>query len=101
MMMQELKFSRLGYFSRSNAVSLIDAIRKTVNAIARCMDPVAVCALLLPGATAPIVGETIPTAIPDKDFDADITIKLGDESVLPHRVAPSHFDSMVIGNCTR
>jgi glyoxylase-like metal-dependent hydrolase (beta-lactamase superfamily II) len=47
-------------------------------------------------AMEPIVGEKIPTALPDRVFDKDMTITLGGESVLLHRVAPSHSDSMVM-----
>ena len=44
----------------------------------------------------PIVGEKIPTALPNKVFDTDMTISLGGETVLLHRVAPSHSDSMIM-----
>lgn len=47
-------------------------------------------------AIEPIVGEKIPTAIPDRVFDKDMTITLGGETVLLHRVAPSHSDSMIM-----
>ena len=47
-------------------------------------------------AVEPIVGEKIPTAVPDKVFDKDMTITLGGETVLLHRVAPSHSDSMIM-----
>jgi glyoxylase-like metal-dependent hydrolase (beta-lactamase superfamily II) len=47
-------------------------------------------------AIEPIVGEKIPTAIPDRVFDEDMTITLGGETVQLHRVAPSHSDSMVM-----
>lgn len=47
-------------------------------------------------AMEPIVGEKIPTALPDRVFDKDMTITLGGESVLLHRVAPSHSDSMIM-----
>ena len=47
-------------------------------------------------AVEPIIGEKIPTAIPDRVFDKDMTITLGGESVQLHRVAPSHSDSMII-----
>jgi glyoxylase-like metal-dependent hydrolase (beta-lactamase superfamily II) len=47
-------------------------------------------------AIEPIVGEKIPTAIPDRVFDTDMTINLGGETVKLHRVAPSHSDSMVM-----
>jgi glyoxylase-like metal-dependent hydrolase (beta-lactamase superfamily II) len=47
-------------------------------------------------AIEPIVGEKIPTALPDRVFDQDMTITLGGEMVKLHRVAPSHSDSMVM-----
>ena len=47
-------------------------------------------------AIEPIVGERIPTALPDRVFDKDMTIILGGETVLLHRVAPSHSDSMIM-----
>jgi glyoxylase-like metal-dependent hydrolase (beta-lactamase superfamily II) len=47
-------------------------------------------------AVEPIVGEKIPTALPDRVFDEDMTIKLGGEIVRLHRVAPSHSNSMVM-----
>jgi glyoxylase-like metal-dependent hydrolase (beta-lactamase superfamily II) len=47
-------------------------------------------------AVEPIVGEKIPTAVPDRVFDEDMTITLGGETVLLHRVAPSHSDSMTM-----
>lgn len=47
-------------------------------------------------AVEPIVGEKLPTAIPDRVFDKDMTIKLGGETVLLHRVSPSHSDSMTM-----
>lgn len=47
-------------------------------------------------ALEPIIGERIPTAVPDRVFDKDMTITLGDETVLLHRVASSHSDSMIM-----
>lgn len=47
-------------------------------------------------AVEPIVGEEIPTAVPDLVFDRDGTLELGGEKVLLHRVAPSHSDSLVM-----
>ena len=47
-------------------------------------------------ALEPIFGERIPTAIPDRVFDTDMTITLGGETVLLHRAAPSHSDSMIM-----
>ena len=42
------------------------------------------------------MGEKIPTAVPDRVFDEDMTITLGGETVQLHRVAPSHSDSMIM-----
>jgi glyoxylase-like metal-dependent hydrolase (beta-lactamase superfamily II) len=47
-------------------------------------------------AIEPIVGEKIPTALPNRVFDTDMTITLGGETILLHRVAPSHSDSMTM-----
>jgi glyoxylase-like metal-dependent hydrolase (beta-lactamase superfamily II) len=47
-------------------------------------------------ALEPIVGERLPTAVPDRVFDRDMTITLGGETVQLHRVAPSHSDSMIM-----
>jgi glyoxylase-like metal-dependent hydrolase (beta-lactamase superfamily II) len=47
-------------------------------------------------AVEPIVGEKLPTALPDRVFDTDMTITLGGETVLLHRVSPSHSDSMIM-----
>jgi glyoxylase-like metal-dependent hydrolase (beta-lactamase superfamily II) len=47
-------------------------------------------------ALEPIIGERIPTAMPDRVFDRDMTITLGGETVQLHRVAPSHSDSMIM-----
>lgn len=47
-------------------------------------------------AVEPIVGERLPTAMPDRVFDKDMTITLGGEIVLLHRVAPSHSNSMTM-----
>lgn len=47
-------------------------------------------------AVEPIVGEKIPTAVPDLIFDRDMTITLAGETVLLHRVAPSHSDNMIM-----
>lgn len=47
-------------------------------------------------ALEPIVGEKLPTAVPDRVFDKDMTITLGGERVLLHQVAPSHSDSMTM-----
>lgn len=44
----------------------------------------------------PIVGEKLPTALPDRVFDQDMKISLGGEEVLLHYVTPSHSDSMVM-----
>jgi glyoxylase-like metal-dependent hydrolase (beta-lactamase superfamily II) len=47
-------------------------------------------------AIEPIVGEKIPTALPDRVFDKDMTITLGGETVELHRIAPSHSNSMIM-----
>jgi glyoxylase-like metal-dependent hydrolase (beta-lactamase superfamily II) len=47
-------------------------------------------------AVEPIVGEKLPTALPDRVFDTDMTITLDGETVQLHRVAPSHSNSMVM-----
>jgi glyoxylase-like metal-dependent hydrolase (beta-lactamase superfamily II) len=47
-------------------------------------------------AMEPIIGERIPTAVPDRVFDKDMTITLGGETVLLHRVTSSHSDSMIM-----
>src|ERR1700730_11055286 len=47
-------------------------------------------------ALEPIIGERIPTAVPDRIFDKDMTISLGRETVLLHRVAPTRCDSMTM-----
>jgi glyoxylase-like metal-dependent hydrolase (beta-lactamase superfamily II) len=47
-------------------------------------------------AIEPIVGERIPTAIPDRVFDKHMTITLGGETVRLERIAPSHSDSMIM-----
>jgi glyoxylase-like metal-dependent hydrolase (beta-lactamase superfamily II) len=47
-------------------------------------------------AVEPIVGEKIPTALPDRVFDKDMTITLGGETVKLHRIAPSHSNSMIM-----
>lgn len=47
-------------------------------------------------AIEPIVGEKLPYALPDRVFDKDMTITLGGEEVILHRVDPSHSDSMVM-----
>jgi glyoxylase-like metal-dependent hydrolase (beta-lactamase superfamily II) len=47
-------------------------------------------------ALEPIIGEKMPTAVPNRVFDKDMTITLGGETVLLHRVAPSHSDSMIM-----
>jgi glyoxylase-like metal-dependent hydrolase (beta-lactamase superfamily II) len=47
-------------------------------------------------ALEPIVGERIPTALPDRVFDRKMTITLGGETITLERVAPSHSDSMIM-----
>ena len=39
-------------------------------------------------AVEPIVGKKIPTALPERVFDKDMTITFGGETVLLHRVGP-------------
>jgi glyoxylase-like metal-dependent hydrolase (beta-lactamase superfamily II) len=47
-------------------------------------------------AIEPIVGERIPTALPDRIFDKEMIITLGGETIRLVRVAPSHSDSMTM-----
>ena len=47
-------------------------------------------------ALEPIVGEKIPTALPDRVFDKTMNITLGGETVWLHRIAPSHSNSMIM-----
>jgi glyoxylase-like metal-dependent hydrolase (beta-lactamase superfamily II) len=47
-------------------------------------------------ALEPIIGEKLPTAVPDRVFDKDMKITLGGDTVLLHRVASSHSDSMTM-----
>jgi glyoxylase-like metal-dependent hydrolase (beta-lactamase superfamily II) len=47
-------------------------------------------------AMEPIIGEKIPTAVPDRVFDKEMTITLGGETVRLFRVAPSHSNSMTM-----
>jgi glyoxylase-like metal-dependent hydrolase (beta-lactamase superfamily II) len=47
-------------------------------------------------AVEPIIGERLPTAVPNQVFKTKLTIKLGGEVVKLTRVAPSHSDSMII-----
>jgi glyoxylase-like metal-dependent hydrolase (beta-lactamase superfamily II) len=47
-------------------------------------------------ALEPIIGEKLPTAVPDRVFDRSMTITLGGETVQLHYVAPSHSDSMIM-----
>ena len=47
-------------------------------------------------AMEPIVGERLASAIPDRVFDTDMTIMLGGDTILLHRVAPSHSNSMIM-----
>ena len=44
----------------------------------------------------PILGERLPTALPDRVFDRDMKITLGGEDVLLHRVSSSHSNSMTM-----
>lgn len=43
-----------------------------------------------------IVGEKLPTAVPDKTFKDTMTIELGGETVQLTHVAPSHSNSMIL-----
>ena len=47
-------------------------------------------------AVEPIVGEKLPTAVPGKVFDKEMTIELGGETIKLYHVAPSHSNSMVM-----
>jgi glyoxylase-like metal-dependent hydrolase (beta-lactamase superfamily II) len=47
-------------------------------------------------AVEPIIGEKIPTAVPDRLFDKEMMITLGGETVRLHRVDPSHSNSMTM-----
>jgi glyoxylase-like metal-dependent hydrolase (beta-lactamase superfamily II) len=47
-------------------------------------------------AIEPIIGEKIPTAVPDRVFDREMTITLDGETVRLYRLAPSHSDSMIM-----
>jgi glyoxylase-like metal-dependent hydrolase (beta-lactamase superfamily II) len=47
-------------------------------------------------AIEPIIGEKIPTAVPDRIFDKEMTITLGGETVRLYHVAPSHSNSMTM-----
>jgi len=47
-------------------------------------------------AIEPIVGEKLPVPVPDRIFDKDMTITLGDEMVKLHYVAASHSNSMIM-----
>lgn len=47
-------------------------------------------------AVEPIVGERLPTGIPDRTFDRDLVLELGGEEIRLNWVAPSHSNSMVI-----
>jgi glyoxylase-like metal-dependent hydrolase (beta-lactamase superfamily II) len=47
-------------------------------------------------ALEPILGERIPTAVPDRVFDKEMTISLGGETVRLYYIAPSHSDSMIM-----
>lgn len=47
-------------------------------------------------AVEPIVGEALPTAIPDRVFDKKMTITLADEKIELFRIAPSHSNSLIM-----
>lgn len=43
-----------------------------------------------------VVGENLPTAVPDLLFDNDMSFKFGGETVELYRIAPSHSNSMTL-----
>jgi len=47
-------------------------------------------------ALEPIVGERLPTAVPNRVFDKEMTIVLGGDTVILHHIAPSHSNSMTM-----
>ena len=47
-------------------------------------------------AVEPIIGERLPTAVPDKTFKKDMKVELGGESVELTFVAPNHSNSMIM-----
>ena len=47
-------------------------------------------------ALEPIVGEKLPSAVPDRVFNKQMSLKLGGETVVLTHVAPSHSDSLVL-----
>jgi hypothetical protein len=47
-------------------------------------------------AVEPIIGEKLPTAVPNKVFKKNLRIELGGDVVKLTRLAPSHSDSMII-----
>lgn len=47
-------------------------------------------------ALEPIVGEQLPTAVPNQLFDRDTMLVLGGDTVRLHHVAPSHSNSMTM-----
>ncbi|HEX9614293.1 MAG TPA: MBL fold metallo-hydrolase [Bacteroidota bacterium] len=47
-------------------------------------------------AVEPIVGEKLPTAVPDRIFKDRMSVELGGEVVRLTRVAPSHSNSMIV-----
>ncbi len=47
-------------------------------------------------AMEPTVGERLPAAIPDRVFDRNMTIYMGNHRVELYHVAPSHSDSMTL-----
>jgi glyoxylase-like metal-dependent hydrolase (beta-lactamase superfamily II) len=46
-------------------------------------------------ALEPIIGNKLPSAVPDRVFDKQMTITLGGETVVLYRIAPSHSNSMI------
>jgi glyoxylase-like metal-dependent hydrolase (beta-lactamase superfamily II) len=44
----------------------------------------------------PIIGERLPTALPNIVFDQEMALNIGGESLLLHHAPPSHSDSMTL-----
>ena len=47
-------------------------------------------------AVEPLIGEKLPTAVPDRTFKKDLTLELGSEKVVLTFVAPNHSNSMIL-----
>ena len=45
-------------------------------------------------ALEPIIGDKLPTAVPDRIFDKQMTITLGGETAILYHIAPSHSNSL-------